>query len=1275
MSTLFLATDQIALADTLADFLDAEARQGDFFSPATIVVPNRYLGQWLRLWLARTRGIAINLRFLYLEAALWELLREQDPRNHPQPLELVDQEGYRLMVLSLLLEDALAPELAPLRYYLRSSGVEAGRSAWRRAWHLADRLARLVRDYEYHRQDTLIQKWLRGELGYPHFGEARVRLEKSQREVFHQITRLPDGKRDRLGQADGKLYKTLPQYAMEIMELRNGDCGLRIAERKKVVHLFGITQISYLHLHTLRWLGERYDLRLYHYNPLVGQMPPLTNTPPTGKIFQELAQRFREPGDTGNALLRSWGRAAAESLWLLADLVNGPFAVEVLSPGGLTGAHLAGELARRVRHPVHGGQARRLNENVLGRLQKLLLNSGSANPQAAQQDTSLQIVACPGIYREVETVYNSILYNLQNTPDLMQTDIAVLVTDMARYRPVLQAVFEREPQRIRYNLGDFAAAGMSHFGQALVGFLDLALESFTRSRVFEALLNPCVLARLNVDRTQAASWLAWAEKLGIYHGWDAKDKEERGYGRSPLFGWQLALRRLRLGRLMEVSGEERDGPAPRFQGVIPFADLASSDKEQLDAFCRAVEGLLPALGRLRHFQGSGGQWAGEILKLVQRFLAVPPDRPEEGQVRDRVLAALHHLRVLDQLGSSPPRLGLALIREALQDSLENLEGTKGEYLTGGVTISALQPFRPVPFRILYLLGLGEDLFPGANVLPTFDLRSHERCPGDIRPAEHNRNLFLEALLAARDKIYLLYPNRDVQRDQELHPGTPVVQLRRFLEQQVIDGEFQVAQIPLSGCDEQYLGLENKTCSPHAPREDRVTRSVTPTLSDVWVNYNDQEKLLALTEARQRGAVTLGPRLEAEVKRRLQEAKKDFHVPPATAEVAMSQIPTITITELRRFLLCPAEAALRRHLGLTDEEDQEADDDEPFVSDNLSAATLISRGVEGFVRHAVDGTLADAVADWQRRFAELYEEWRLSCRVPEGAFAAVDQAALERELSERLLGHGGLAVFLKKRQKVPFVGPILLGESLLPVNARVHFPALTLPFTEEGPSLFPSGSARLTGAFPLAWRTDDQFELLVVNPGRSQIPTRDLSKPMLAPLLFFLALRAGTQAGPRGISSGDWLGDRTLRLHIAHAEGLASFTYRPGDLPVDKARKYLLDLTRDFLDTAFDLLPFELVVKDKELKKAFTERKAKALQHVEGYAERLAEAVALDQESAYPKFRASALLDLIEARIPANAFAKLRRRFRLLDRGPARNRTHQERTKRGAHARSGPTRRS
>ena len=77
--------------------------------------------------------------------------------------------------------------------------------------------------------------------------------------------------------------------------------------------------------------------------------------------------------------------------------------------------------------------------------------------------------------------------------------------------------------------------------------------------------------------------------------------------------------------------------------------------------------------------------------------------------------------------------------------------------------------RPVPFEIVYVVGLGEEHFPGSDSLPNYDLRRAERLPGDIRPAEQKRFALLETLLAARRKVYLLYNAKDIQKDKPRLP--------------------------------------------------------------------------------------------------------------------------------------------------------------------------------------------------------------------------------------------------------------------------------------------------------------------------------------------------------------------------------------------------------------------------------------------------------------------------------------------------------------------------
>src|SRR5947207_2232718 len=101
------------------------------------------------------------------------------------------EDTYRLMILSVLLDDQDAnPELAPLREYLAQQATRR-RDGVRRAWQLSTRLGDLIRDYEFHRRD-LILHWLRGADGLvPATAEER-RLERSQQQLFHTITREPD---------------------------------------------------------------------------------------------------------------------------------------------------------------------------------------------------------------------------------------------------------------------------------------------------------------------------------------------------------------------------------------------------------------------------------------------------------------------------------------------------------------------------------------------------------------------------------------------------------------------------------------------------------------------------------------------------------------------------------------------------------------------------------------------------------------------------------------------------------------------------------------------------------------------------------------------------------------------------------------------------------------------------------------------------------------------------------------------------------------------------
>jgi hypothetical protein len=230
------------------------------------------------------------------------------------------------------------------------------------------------------------------------------------------------------------------------------------------------------------------------------------------------------------------------------------------------------------------------------------------------------------------------------------------------------------------------------------------------------------------------------------------------------------------------------------------------------------------------------------------------------------------------------------------------------------------------------------------------------------------------------------------------------------------------------------------------------------------------------------------------------------------------------------------------------------------------------------------------------------------------------------------------------------GPILLGESFTPVGAKTRFPALRL-----GRAAGNQPEIRIVGSTPFAWRDAEHFDILAITTSDAKFEERELARPMLEPLLFYLGLLANCQSSRAGISSLDWLARRCFRLHLSSPKGLVTWTYPDGLISPEEALTYLTRLAQDFLDPSqLDLLPLD-VIATENLRRGYAEHSPLPISPGT-YRELLENRIAEAREKAYVKKAPIPFsVDLAGARVPDDALAKARRRFGLLDRGPAKAR--------------------
>ena len=186
-------------------------------------------------------------------------------------------------------------------------------------------------------------------------------------------------------------------------------------------------------------------------------------------------------------------------------------------------------------------------DNLLTELQHQLLHSdysGNLNADLSH-DSSVSICTAPSKVTELQNIYNQIATDLANDETLSPCDIAILIPNLESYRTAIYSVFDQYRQLdgeaclpIPFNLVDIAASSDSHFGQAVIGLLNLVSESANRESLFRLLNNPCVSKAFDYQQEEIQYWT----NLKLHH-------------ESNLSNWQVGLERLRAAAVSPAYNE------------------------------------------------------------------------------------------------------------------------------------------------------------------------------------------------------------------------------------------------------------------------------------------------------------------------------------------------------------------------------------------------------------------------------------------------------------------------------------------------------------------------------------------------------------------------------------------------------------------------------------------------------------------------------------------------------------------------------------------------
>ncbi len=361
----------------------------------------------------------------------------------------------------------------------------------------------------------------------------------------------------------------------------------------------------------------------------------------------------------------------------------------------------------------------------------------------------------------------AILHELEQDPTLEPRDVIVMCPDIETFAPLIQATFgagdEAPEPDLRVRLADRSLRQTNPVLGVVARLLELADERMTASQVLDLADREPVRRRFAFDDDEIGRIEEWVRASGIRWGLDKAHRKPFKLDDEPAGTWRTGLDRLLLG--VAMTEDERR----LFEKVLPLDDVESDAIDLAGRFAELIDRLHAAVDALSAPQPIT-DWATTLAAAADALTATAPRDAWQRAELQRVLDD-----VVTEAAGHTTELALEEIRAVLADRVKG-RPTRANFRTGHLTVCTLVPMRSVPHRVVCLLGLDDGVFPRKGPRDGDDLMLDDPHVGERDARTEDRQLLLDALMAATDRLIVTYTGNDERTNLERPPAVPVGEL-------------------------------------------------------------------------------------------------------------------------------------------------------------------------------------------------------------------------------------------------------------------------------------------------------------------------------------------------------------------------------------------------------------------------------------------------------------------------------------------------------------------
>jgi exodeoxyribonuclease V gamma subunit len=391
-------------------------------------------------------------------------------------------------------------------------------------------------------------------------------------------------------------------------------------------------------------------------------------------------------------------------------------------------------------------------------------------------DRSVQVHACHGPARQVDVLREVLLGLLADDPTLEPRDILVMCPDIETYAPLINADFglgdvlhgAHPAHQLRMRLADRSLVQTNPLLGVATQLLSLAGSRVTASEVLNFAQAAPVRARFGFTDDNLEDITGWVRQANIRWGFDQEHR--RPYGVDFVHNtWRFGVDRVLAGVAMS------DDAHAWIDSTLPLDDVSSNRVElagQLAEFVDRLQRTVSSLTGARPLR----DWQAALTDGITMLTRVGDADAWQTSQMEREFG--------DVLTDAGDRAGTIMRLPDVKALLErHLAGrpTRANFRTGTLTVCTMVPMRSVPHRVVCLVGLDDGVYPRRGVVDGDDVLARNPMTGERDIRSEDRQLLLDAIGAATEKLVITYTGANAYSGQPRPPAVPLAELLDTLD--------------------------------------------------------------------------------------------------------------------------------------------------------------------------------------------------------------------------------------------------------------------------------------------------------------------------------------------------------------------------------------------------------------------------------------------------------------------------------------------------------------